>query len=125
VWVHATVENEKKSVISADEKETFKLIYLQFSERLKMMLAGANMLGEDGSANIAVKTMKECLCLHSMIMSGRKHELAQRMVELWELGVEMPTEGPLAATCDIEDGDDLDDGGDDEIDDESEGEIDA
>jgi hypothetical protein len=31
----------------------------------------------------------------------------------------MPTEGPLAATCDIEDGDDLDDGG------ESEGEIDA
>jgi hypothetical protein len=47
------------------------------------------------------------------------------MVELRELGVEMPTEGPLAATYDIEDGDDLDDGGDDEIDDESEGEIDA
>jgi hypothetical protein len=42
-----------------------------------MMLAGANMLGEDGSANVAVKTMKECLRSHLMILSSRKHELAQ------------------------------------------------
>jgi hypothetical protein len=113
-WVHATLQNEKKPAISTEDKETFKLIYLQFTERLKIVLAGANMLGEDGSAKITVKIMKDFLRLHSQITSGRKHELAKRIVDLHELGIERPMQGPLAATYNIEGDDDLDAGGDDD-----------
>jgi hypothetical protein len=71
------------------------------------------MLG-DGSSKITVKIMKDFLRLHSQLTSGRKHELAKRIVTFAELGREMPVQGPLAATYNIEGDDDLDAGGDDE-----------
>jgi hypothetical protein len=46
--------------------------------------------------------MKDFLRLHSQLTSGRKHELAKRIVAFAELGREMPVQGPLAATYNIE-----------------------
>jgi hypothetical protein len=63
---------------------------------------------------ITVKIMKDHLCLHSQPTTGRKHEFAKQIVEFSELGTEMPVHGPLAATYNIEGGDDLDAGGDNE-----------
>ena len=55
------------------------------------------MLG-DGSAKITVKKMKDYLRLRSQAASGRKHELAQRIIgDLSELGTVVPAQGPLAA----------------------------
>ena len=78
-WVHATLENEQKLTISPEVKETFKLIFLQFNECLKIILASANMLRGGGLAKITVKIMKDFLRLHSQTTSGRKHMLAKRI----------------------------------------------
>jgi hypothetical protein len=115
-WIHETLANEQKPVTSREEKERFKLVFLQCSERLHRLLDSANMLG-DGSTKITVKIMKDFLRLRSQPTFGRKHELAKRIVELSELAagtLEVPVQGPLAAAYNIEGDDDLDAGGDDE-----------
>jgi hypothetical protein len=60
---------------------------------------------------ITVKTLKG---FRSQTRSGRKHELAKRVVELQEPGAKRPMQGPFPAACDIEGDDDLDPGGNDE-----------
>jgi hypothetical protein len=113
-WIHESLANEQRPVASPEEKEHFKLVFLQCSERLQRLLDSAGMLG-DGSTKITVKIMKDFLRLRSQPTSGRKHELAKRIVELSELaaGTE-EVQGPLASTYNIEGDDDLDAGGDDE-----------
>jgi hypothetical protein len=71
------------------------------------------MLG-DGSMKITVKILKDYLRLRSQPTSGKKHELAKRIVRFSELGTAIPVQGPLAATYNIEGDDDLNVGGDDE-----------
>jgi hypothetical protein len=106
--------NEQNTSTSPEEKEAFKVFFLLLYEHLQRVLDGANILG-DGSSKITVKIMKDFLCLHSQLStSGRKHELAKRIVAFSELGREMPVQGPLAATYNIEGDNDLDAGGDDE-----------
>ncbi len=115
-WVHKSLANEQKPATSPEEKESFKLVFLQCSEHLQRLLDSANMLG-DGSTKITVKIMKDFLCLRSQPTFGRKHKLAKRIVELSELAAgtqEVPVQGPLAATYNIEGDDDLDAGGDNE-----------
>jgi hypothetical protein len=116
-WVHKSLVNEQKPATSPEERERLKLVFLQCSKRLQRVLDRANMLG-DGSAKITIKILKDFLCLRSQPTSGKKHELAKRIVDFSELGCteEVPVllQGPLAATYNIEGGDDLDPGGDDE-----------
>jgi hypothetical protein len=116
-WIHESLANEQKPVTSPEEKEHFKLVFLQCSGHLQRLLGSAGMLG-DGSTKITVKIMKDFLCLRSQPTSGRRHELTKRIVEFSELVAdtqEVPVQqGPLALTYNIEGDDDLDAGGDDE-----------
>jgi hypothetical protein len=83
-FMSESLANEQKPVASAEEKESFKLVFLQCSEHLQRVLDSANMLG-DGSTKITIMIMKDYLGLRSQPTSGRKHKRTKRIVEFSEL----------------------------------------
>jgi hypothetical protein len=76
-WIHELLANEQKPATSPEERESFKLVFLQCSEHLQRVLDSATMLGQDGSTKSTIKIMKDYLCLHSQPTAGRKHKFAK------------------------------------------------
>ena len=80
-WMHESLANEQRTATTAEERQSFLLIFVLLTGRLQTILAGANMLGADGSKKITVKIMQDYLRLRSQPTSGRKHELAKRIID--------------------------------------------